>query len=129
MPAGVEPEYACKIGQAIAESRRARGMTQEDLRIRVGNSKNAVSNWERGVSAPTVQNLRELCRVLQVPPERILAFNDAQPRRETTQSAAAAQALVERLAALRRTIEQKAPDLIGALQEAEREARRIGAAE
>jgi transcriptional regulator with XRE-family HTH domain len=129
MPAGVNPEYARQIGQAIAATRRARGMTQEDLRIRVGNSKNAVSNWERGVSVPTVQNLRELCCVLGVPPERLLVLNGAGRRQRRTQMAVDAQALAGRLATLRRTAEQAAPDLIGALRDAEREAQRISAAD
>jgi transcriptional regulator with XRE-family HTH domain len=129
MPAGVDPAYARQIGRAIAESRSARGMTQEELRVMVGNSKNAVSNWERGVSVPTVQNLRELCRVLRVPPERLLALNGAQRRERQTQLAADAEALASRLATLREAVEQTAPDLIGALREAEQEARRMGAEE
>lgn len=104
-------------------------MTQEDLRLGVGNSKNAVSNWERGVSVPTVQNLRELCRVLRVPPERLLGLNGAGHRERHAQLAVEAQALAARLAALRRSAERAAPDLIGALRDAEREARRISAAE
>lgn len=129
MPAGVDPEYARQVGQAIAASRKARGMTQEALRLSVGNSKNAVSNWERGVSVPTVQNLRELCRVLRVPPERLLGLIGGQHRERRTQVAVDAQALAGRLATLRRTAEEAAPDLIAALRAAEREARRIGAVE
>lgn len=129
MPAGVDPQYARQIGEAIAALRRARGMTQEDLRLGVGNSKNAVSNWERGVSVPTVQNLRELCRVLRVPPEQLLGLNGARRHERRTQLAVDAEALAGRLATLRRSAELAAPDLIGALREAEREARRISAAE
>ncbi len=125
MPAGVDPDYAREIGQAIAASRKARGMTQEDLRLRIGNSKNAVSNWERGVSAPTVQNLRELCRVLRVRPERLMALNGSQHREQRAEAAAEAEALAARLAALRAATERAAPDLIGALREAEQQARRL----
>jgi transcriptional regulator with XRE-family HTH domain len=128
MPAGVDPLYARQIGQAIATVRRARGMTQEDLRLGVGNSKNAVSNWERGVSVPTLQNLRELCRVLRVPPERLMGLNGAARRERRAQVAVDAEALAGSLGTLRRTAERAAPDLIGALREAEREARRISAA-
>jgi transcriptional regulator with XRE-family HTH domain len=127
MPAGVDPKYARQIGQAIAASRRAGGMTQEDLRLSVGTSKNAVSNWERGVSVPTVQNLRELCRVLRVPPARLLGLNGDGRRGQRGQLAVDAQALAGRLKTLRRAAEQAAPDLIRALREAEREARRISA--
>jgi transcriptional regulator with XRE-family HTH domain len=129
MPAGVDPEYARRIGQAIAASRRARGLTQEQLRLRIGNSKNAVSNWERGVSVPTIQNLRELCRALQVSPERLMVLNGTRRREEPTQFTAEARVLAARLATLRETTELAAPDLIGALREAELEARRLATLE
>jgi transcriptional regulator with XRE-family HTH domain len=125
MPAGVDPEYARRIGQAIAASRRARRLTQEDLRLRVGNSKNAVSNWERGVSVPTIQNLRELCRVLRVPPERLMVLNRTRRHEAPAHFPAEARALAARLARLRETTERAAPDLIAALREAELEARRL----
>lgn len=125
MPAGVDPDYAREIGQAIAASRKARGMTQQDLRLRIGNSKNAVSNWERGVSVPTIQNLRELCRVLRVRPERLMALNGSRRREERARTADEADALATRLAALRGATERAAPDLIGALREAEQHARRL----
>lgn len=129
MPARVDPEFARQIGQAITELRKSRGMTQEDLRRGVGNSKNTVSSWERGASAPTVQNLRELCRVLRVPPERLLGLNGSARRERRGQFARDAEALASRLTAMRRTAEEAAPDLIGTLREAEREARRLSSAE
>jgi transcriptional regulator with XRE-family HTH domain len=125
MPAQVDGDYARQIGHAIAAARRERRMTQDELRRRLGNSKNAVSNWERGVSAPTVQSIRELCRVLRVTPERLLAVSAvADPGRRS--QATDAEALASRLAALRRSAESAAPNLLRALREAEDEARRLG---
>lgn len=126
MPAGIDGEYARAIGRAVASARIARGMTQEELRRRVRNSKNTVSNWERGVSAPTVQNLRELCRVLEVAPERLLVLNrDAAPGGADA-LAAEVRVLAGQLRALRNDAEQSVPDLIERLREAEDAARRIG---
>lgn len=125
MPAGVDPQYAREIGQAIAATRRARGLTQEELRRQVGNSKNAVSNWERGASAPTVQNLREICRVLDVPAETLLGITS--PSRHAARSAANAeiQRLADRIAIIRQATERSAPSLIDSLREAERYARHL----
>jgi transcriptional regulator with XRE-family HTH domain len=123
MPAGVDDDYARAIGAAIKAARRARGLSQEQLRLRVGNSKNAVSNWERGVSAPTVQNLRELCRVLRVGPEVLLgiaADDHEDPLASDLREVATS------LAALRHDAESAGPDLIGRLREAEAAVRRIG---
>jgi transcriptional regulator with XRE-family HTH domain len=125
MPAGVDDEYARAIGDAIARARKARGMSQEQLRLRVGNSKNAVSSWERGKSAPTVQNLRELCRVLDVPPSQLLGMNGGKPVK-THAPAAELQALAARLGELRRDAEAAVPDLMQRLTAAEAVARRLG---
>jgi len=123
MPAGIDDAYARAIGERIAEARRQRGLTQEDLRRRTGNSKTAVSNWERGVSAPTIQNLRELCQALAVAPQELLLMNG---RSMATESASHTDAkdLLERLTAVRRQAERAFPDLLTALKAAEDEARR-----
>lgn len=125
MPAGVDSEYAREIGRAIAEARRAMGMSQDDLRRRVGKSKTAVSNWERGVSAPTVQNVRELCRVLAVAPERLLGLNGDMRPAVPGEPSTDVRRLAERLSTLRQDAERAVPPLLNVLREAEREARRL----
>ena len=39
-----------KIGKFIAEIRKEKKLTQEDLATKLGITKNAVSKWERGIS-------------------------------------------------------------------------------
>lgn len=39
-----------KIGQYIANKRKAHSLTQEQLAEKLGRSRKAVSKWERGVS-------------------------------------------------------------------------------
>jgi transcriptional regulator with XRE-family HTH domain len=124
MPAGIDDAYARAIGQRIAEARRSRGLTQEDLRRRVGNSKNAVSNWERGVSAPTIQNLRELCEALAVAPQDLLLMNGGSPKPTESATEPGAKDLLQKLTALRHQAERAFPDLLTALKAAEDEARR-----
>lgn len=125
MPASVKDDYAKAIGRAIAEARSERGMTQRDLQRAVGNSKTAVSNWERGVSAPTVQNLRELCKVLKVTPQRLLIMSEPGARTKSGGHGATARDLASQLAELRHAAQEVVPDLMKALGDAEKKARSL----
>lgn len=52
--------------ETIKQAREAQGMTQEDLAEKCAVSRQAVSKWELGVSAPTPENLKILEEVLGV---------------------------------------------------------------
>ena len=125
MPASVSEEYRRAIGSAIKQARKERGMSQDALRRAVGNSKNAVSNWERGKSAPTTESLRELCRVLDVTPQRLLVMNGTAPTGGVPERATAARELADQLADLSGVAQRVVPDLMGALVDAEQKARRL----
>ncbi len=45
---------AVRVGSAIAERRRARGLTQAKLAEMIGLEQEAISRWERGTRAPTL---------------------------------------------------------------------------
>lgn len=45
------------IANRLVELRQARGLSQEDLAASLGVSRQAVSKWERGESAPDTDNL------------------------------------------------------------------------
>ena len=51
-------------GKMIAERRRARGMTQDELGAMLGISGKAVSKWERGLSKPCEEHAEMLCQLL-----------------------------------------------------------------
>ena len=55
-----------KIGKFIAERRRARGATQEQLAEMLNITDRAVSKWERGISLPDVSIMPELCDILGI---------------------------------------------------------------
>lgn len=55
-----------KIGKFIAEKRREKGLTQEQLAEKLRISINAVSKWERGLSTPNVSLMVELCEILSI---------------------------------------------------------------
>lgn len=61
-----------KIGEQIAELRKAKGLTQNELGERVGVSFQAVSKWERGETLPDITLLPVLANVLETTVDFIL---------------------------------------------------------
>ena len=57
----------------IADLRKARGLTQEELARRVRVSTRTVAAWESGSTTPRQRSLRALARALHV------SVNDLQP--------------------------------------------------
>ena len=60
------------IGKFIAENRKRKNLTQEQLANRLGITKNAVSKWERGLSFPDVSLYKELCKELDISIEELV---------------------------------------------------------
>lgn len=54
------------IGARIKKARKLRGMSQDELAELVGVSQPSVSEWERGVSNPTMDSLGMVAKVLRV---------------------------------------------------------------
>lgn len=61
-----------KSGKFIAQLRREKGMTQEQLAEKMGVSINAVSKWERGLSFPDVSLYKKLCNELDISIEELI---------------------------------------------------------
>ena len=57
-------------GKMIAEKRKERGMTQDELGKMLGISGKAVSKWERGLSNPYDSHKRKLVDLLGLPIEQ-----------------------------------------------------------
>lgn len=55
-----------KIGKFIAELRKEKNLTQEELANKLGITKNAVSKWERGLSMMDVSLLKPVCDMLDI---------------------------------------------------------------
>ncbi len=53
-----------KTGAMIAEERKKKGMTQEELGNRLGVTNTAVSKWERGICFPDIALLSDLSEIL-----------------------------------------------------------------
>lgn len=58
--------------KAIEDARRQAGMTQSELAKAIGATQPIISNWERGATKPSVENLYKVSQVLKVPMEDLL---------------------------------------------------------
>jgi transcriptional regulator with XRE-family HTH domain len=63
-----------KLGQRIAELRRAKKLTQERLAEAVGCSVEFISLVERGVNAPSVAGLEKFAKGLNVEVKELFTF-------------------------------------------------------
>jgi len=61
-----ELESQSQIGLRIKESRKAKGLTQKELGIKLGVSHQAVANWERGDRSPQYDSIVKLAEALGV---------------------------------------------------------------
>ena len=68
-----------KIGRYIAEKRKEKELTQEQLAEKVGKSRMAMSKWERGVCLPVVSVYTELCELLGISLNEFFAGEDIEP--------------------------------------------------
>ncbi len=64
-----------KIGKKILLCRCAMGMTQDMLAQRLYVSRQAVSSWEMGTRAPSLDSLVELSGLLQIGVDELLCIN------------------------------------------------------
>ncbi len=70
---------AKETGRFIAECRRKKGMTQQELGDRLHVTNRAVSKWENGRSFPDVNLLEDLCRELDISVGDLLAGKKLEP--------------------------------------------------
>lgn len=60
------------IGSRIAKLRKRKGLTQEELAVKLGVSAQAVSKWENDISCPDISLLPQLVRILGVTADELL---------------------------------------------------------
>ena len=61
-----------KIGKFIAECRKQKNLTQEQLANKLNISDRAVSKWERGLNLPDSSLMIELCNILDISVNELL---------------------------------------------------------
>lgn len=62
-------------GQRLKEARMYRGMTLEELKEKIGVSKQMISKYEQNISAPTPEILFSLLQALRFPKEFFYSSN------------------------------------------------------
>ncbi|MEW9580672.1 helix-turn-helix domain-containing protein [Paraburkholderia sp. DGU8] len=70
---------AARVGSAIAEQRRARGLTQAQLAEMIDLEQEAVSRWERGTRVPTLHRLQQLSDALECSVDQLLQRGSKRP--------------------------------------------------
>lgn len=60
------------MNEKLAVLRRQKGLTQDELALEVGVTRQAVSKWERGVIAPSTVNLIALGRLYGIPLDELV---------------------------------------------------------
>ena len=65
-----------EIGKKIKELRKEAGLTQKQLAAMVNKSETGFASWEQGLSEPSVNDLRALCRILGVSADQLLGLED-----------------------------------------------------
>lgn len=73
-----------KLGAHLAELRKRKGMTQEQLALAVGVSAPAVSKWETDSSCPDIALLCPIARALDTNLDTLLQFEECLPEKERT---------------------------------------------
>ncbi len=66
-----------KVGQKITGYRKKQGMTQDELAAQLFVSRQALSKWELGVGAPSIDSLLAICQIFGIPFEDLLCLNDS----------------------------------------------------
>jgi transcriptional regulator with XRE-family HTH domain len=64
------------VGKKIASLRNEASLSQDQLAERLFLSRQAISNWEVGKSAPSIDNVIELSKLFHVPFETILCLDE-----------------------------------------------------
>lgn len=85
------------LQENIRTFRKERGLTQEELAIRVNVVRQTVSKWEKGLSVPDADMMQRLAEVLEVTVSQLLG-EDREPERNRNEIAEQLARINEQLA-------------------------------
>lgn len=71
-------DVALDVGQRLARTREALGLTQEELAEQIGFSRSAVANWEKGDRLPDQEGMMRLYQRHRVPMDWIFNQDPSQ---------------------------------------------------
>ena len=68
------------FGERLAKLRESKGWLQRDLAFRMSVKANTISNWEKGISRPNLDQICQLCQVLAVTSDHLLGLDKSPAR-------------------------------------------------
>lgn len=71
-----------KLGKFIAERRKNKNLTQEDIADKLGITSQSVSKWERGINSPDISFLSDLGEILEVSIEELLQGEESSSKEQ-----------------------------------------------
>ena len=63
------------IGEIIKENRKRCNFLQKELAMELHISDSTLSNWEKNISRPNINQLYKLCRILYITPNQLLGID------------------------------------------------------
>lgn len=87
---------AISIGMTIKTLRKKRGLTQEQLAEYLGVTSRAVSQWERGRTAPDIAQLPILANIFEVSADVLLGIDTGAKEKKITAALREAENLASR---------------------------------
>ena len=63
------------FGERLCHLRESKGWLQRDLASLMNVKSNTISNWEKGISRPNLEQLAQLCQLLNVTADSILGLD------------------------------------------------------
>jgi transcriptional regulator with XRE-family HTH domain len=63
------------FGERVCHLRESKSWIQRDLAFRMSVKSNTISNWEKGISRPNLDQLAQLCQVLSVTSDSLLGLD------------------------------------------------------
>ncbi len=70
------------LGEAVRQARKGRGLSLQTVAEGVGISTGLLSQIERGISSPSIRNLRAICEVIGIPFLSLFAESDGTSRED-----------------------------------------------
>ena len=71
-----------EFANRLAELRKAKGLSQEELADKLGVSRQAVSKWERGEASPDTDNLIELAKIYGISLDELVGLSKQEEKKE-----------------------------------------------
>lgn len=65
-----------EIKTRIKELRKEQGLTQKQLAALLNKSETGLASWEQGLSEPSVNDIRALCKIFEVSADYLLGLED-----------------------------------------------------